>query len=82
LSVLLFTAAPCSPARTGWFLADPFSGPPGSRRYSTKFNRRWDIPVEFDHVIPYSKGGRSTVENLRLFEEAFKKLQTFAPAAK
>src|SRR3989442_49708 len=27
---------------TGWFLADPFSGPPGSRRYSAKFNTRWD----------------------------------------
>jgi 5-methylcytosine-specific restriction endonuclease McrA len=25
-----------------------------------------DDEVEFDHVIPYSKGGRSTVENLRL----------------
>lgn len=25
-----------------------------------------DDEVEFDHIIPYSKGGRSTVENLRL----------------
>ena len=25
-----------------------------------------DNEVEFDHVIPFSKGGRSTVENLRL----------------
>jgi len=25
-----------------------------------------DCEVEFDHIIPFSKGGRSTVENLRL----------------
>jgi hypothetical protein len=29
---------------TGWSRADPFSGPLGSRRYSAKFNCRWDNP--------------------------------------
>jgi 5-methylcytosine-specific restriction endonuclease McrA len=29
-----------------------------------------DNEVEFDHIIPFSKGGRSTVENLRLVHRA------------
>lgn len=29
-----------------------------------------DDEVEFDHLIPYSKGGRSTVENLRVVHRA------------
>lgn len=29
-----------------------------------------DDEVEFDHIIPFSKGGRSTVENLRLIHKS------------
>lgn len=29
-----------------------------------------DNEVEFDHIIPFSKGGRSTVENLRLIHKS------------